>query len=151
MEPITKERLARYISLKKENENRLERLARMRSNAELPPQAGPDGSKGTSCNADRLALAVEAYLEYQARMQPLLEANRREMTAIEEAVAALPDPLEREVLRLRYLDGEHCRRHGWREVAVKLYGNDEKQFVDAALRLHRTALMRINCALNEVK
>ena len=29
MEPITKERLARYISLKKENENRLERLARL--------------------------------------------------------------------------------------------------------------------------
>ena len=45
MEPVTKERLARYISLKKENENRLERLARMKSNAEMPAQRDPDGSK----------------------------------------------------------------------------------------------------------
>lgn len=47
MEPVTKERLARYISLKKENENRLERLARMKSNAEMPAQRDPDGSKHT--------------------------------------------------------------------------------------------------------
>ncbi|WP_395150615.1 hypothetical protein [uncultured Allofournierella sp.] len=144
MEPITKERLARYISLKKENENRLERLARLRSNAELPPQAGPDGSKGTSCNADRLALAVEAYLEYQARMQPLLEANRREMTAIEEAVAALPDPLEREVLRLRYLDGYGVRLNPWKDIAVVLYGDDDERSVHACIRLQGKAITNLS-------
>lgn len=144
MEPITKERLARYISLKKENENRLERLARLRSNAELPPRAGPDGSKGASCNADRLALAVEAYLEYQARMQPLLEANRREMTAIEEAVAALPDPLEREVLRLRYLDGYGVRLNPWKDIAVVLYGDDDERSVHACIRLQGKAITNLS-------
>ena len=148
MEPITKERLARYISLKKENENRLERLARLRSNAELPPQAGPDGSKGTSCNADRLALAVEAYLEYQARMQPLLEANRREMTAIEEAVAALPDPLEREVLRLRYMDSSSIRPFTWKEIALYMYGVDGESHVRALMYLHQKALSNISYIFN---
>ena len=57
MEPVTKERLARYISLKKENENRLERLARMKSNAEMPAQRDPDGSKHTGSSGERMARA----------------------------------------------------------------------------------------------
>ena len=103
MEPVTKERLARYISLKKENENRLERLARMKSNAEMPAQRDPDGSKHTGSSGERMARAIEAYMEYEEQIGPLVETNRREMAEIEAAVAALPDPLEREVLRLRYL------------------------------------------------
>lgn len=101
MEPVTKERLARYISLKKENENRLERLARMKSNAEMPAQRDPDGSKHTGSSGERMARAIEAYMEYEEQIGPPVEANRREMAQIEAAVAALPDPLEREVLRDR--------------------------------------------------
>ena len=101
MEPVTKERLARYISLRMENENRMERLARMRSNAELPVQRQPDGAKHTGTSGDRMARAVEACMEYEEQIRPLIEANRREMEIIEAAVSALPDPMEREVLRLR--------------------------------------------------
>ena len=140
MEPVTKERLARYISLKKENENRLERLARMKSNAEMPAQKDPDGSKHTGSSGERMARAIEAYMEYEEQIRPLVEANRREMAEIEAAVAALPDPLEREVLRLRYMDGEHCRMLSWREVALRVYDDDDKKYVDSAMRVHRVAL-----------
>ena len=140
MEPVTKERLARYISLKKENENRLERLARMKSNAELSAQRDPDGSKHTGSSGERMARAIEAYMEYEEQIGPLVEANRREMAEIEAAVAALPDPLEREVLRLRYMDGEHCRMLSWREVALRVYDDDDKKYVDSAMRVHRVAL-----------
>lgn len=145
MEPVTKERLARYISLKKENENRLERLARMRCNAELPALQQGDGSKGSGSSMDRMARSVEKCMEYEAQIRPLIEANRREMAVIEEAVEALKDPLEREVLRLRYMDGEHCRMLSWRKVALELYQDEDKRFIDAAMRLHRTALANINC------
>lgn len=140
MEPVTKKRLARYVSLKKENENRKERLARMKSNAELPPMRGTDSSQHSGSSGDRMARAVEAYLEYQAQIEPLLAANQREMAVIEQSVAALADPLEREVLRLRYMDGEHCRLLSWREVALALYQDDDQKYIDAALRIHKRAL-----------
>lgn len=143
MEPITKARLQRYISLKKENENRKERLARMKSNAELPPMREADGSQHSGFSGDRMARAVEAYLEYQKQIEPLLAANQREMAAIEQSVAALADPLEREVLRLRYMDGEHCRLLSWREVAWALYNDDDDKFQSSAKRLHDRALMHL--------
>ena len=146
MEPVTKERLARYISLKKENENRLERLARMKSDAEMPAQRDPDSSKHTGSSGERMARAIEAYMEYEDMIRPLVDANRREMAEIEAAVAALPDPLEREVLRLRYMDGEHCRMLSWREVALRVYDDDDKRYVDSAMRVHRAALQALNRA-----
>ena len=143
MEPVTKERLARYISLKKENENRLERLARMKSNAEMPAQKDPDGSRHTGSGGECMARAIEAYVAYEELIGPLVEANRREMAEIEAAVAALPDPLEREVLRLRYMDGEHCRMLSWREVAWGMYGEADDAAVYRAKRILQKAISRI--------
>lgn len=143
MEPVTKERLARYISLKKENENRLERLARMKSNAEMPAQRDPDGSKHTGSSGERMARAIEAYMEYEEQIGPLVEANRREMEEIEAAVAALPDPLEREVLRLRYMDSFGARLVPWIDVALSVYQNDSLASVQACRRLHERALLNL--------
>lgn len=144
MEPVTKERLASYISLRMENENRMERLARMRSNAELPVQRQPDGAKHTGTSGDRMARAVEACMEYEEQIRPLIEANRREMEIIEAAVSALPDPMEREVLRLRYMDGEHCRTLTWREVAWGIYGESDEAAVYRAKRVYNKAMQNLN-------
>lgn len=143
MEPMSKERLARYISLRKENENRLERLARMKSSAELPPMRDADGSQHSGSSGDRMARAVEAYLEYQEQVAPLLAANQREMAAIEQSVAALADPLEREVLRLRYMDGEHCRPMRWSDIAIALYGDNDEKDMRSVYRIHADALKNI--------
>ena len=140
MEPVTKERLSRYISLKQENENRLERLARMKSAAEMPAQRDPDGAKHTGSSGERMARAIEAYMEYEEQIGPLVEANRREMAEIEAAVAALPDPLEREVLRLRYLDGENVQSLSWKEVAYKLLGKANEAAQKKARRIHAKAI-----------
>lgn len=141
MEPVTKERLARYISLRMENENRMERLARMRSNAELPVQRQPDGSKHTGSSGDRMARAVEACMEYEEQIRPLIEANRREMEIIEAAVAALPDPLEREVLRLRYMDSLTARMTPWKDIGLSIYQDDSSASMQACQRLHKKALL----------
>ena len=143
MEPVTKERLARYISLKKENENRLERLARMKSDAEMPAQRDPDSSKHTGSSGERMARAIEAYMEYEDMIRPLVDANRREMAEIEAAVAALPDPLEREVLRLRYLDGYGVRLNPWKDIAMVLYGDDDERSVHACMRLQSRAIQNL--------
>lgn len=96
--PITKKRLQSYIGLRLENENINERIARMQSAAEMPPMSSGDGSQHTSSSGDRMARAVERLIEYKSQVAPTLESNRQEMLEIEQAVNALPDPLEREVL-----------------------------------------------------
>ncbi|HJC73196.1 MAG TPA: hypothetical protein H9698_10465 [Candidatus Ruthenibacterium merdavium] len=138
-----KKQLMRYSRLKKENENRAETLARMKAAAQFAPSGEPDGSQHTSGDGQRMARAVENYLEYEEQLRPLMEKNRTEMLRIEQAVAQLPDPLEREVLRLRYLDGDAWRLPKWRDVAMKIYGSDERKYLDAVLKIHQTALLQM--------
>ena len=51
--------LRRYAALRLENENRLEQLARLRAEAELPAQREADGSAHTGSSGERMARAVE--------------------------------------------------------------------------------------------
>lgn len=138
-----KKQLMRYSRLKKENENRAETLARMKAAAQFTPSVEPDGSQHTAGDGQRMARAIEDYVEYEERITPQLEKNRAEMLRIEQAVAQLPDPLEREVLRLRYLDGDAWRLPKWRDVAMKIYGSDERKYLDAVLKIHQTALLQM--------
>lgn len=148
-----KQRLSRYLALRAETENRLERLARLKNNAEIPAMRTGDGSQHTGSSGERMARAVEAYIEYEEQIRPQIEANQREMAAIRAMVEALQDPMEREVLRLRYLDGDRdtCRPICWQEIAFHLYGSCKKKHVDAAMRLRQKAVNSIIFALNEVK
>ena len=109
-----KTRLERYTGLRLEMRIRLERLATLQQMDRERPS--PCGSRSE---------------EYAREIAPIVQANRREMAEIEAAVAALPDPLEREVLRLRYLEaprdpqtGKKSVRHiTWKEIAHTIYGN----------------------------
>ena len=145
---MTKERLQRYAALRLENENRLERLARLKADAELPAQREADGSAHTGSSGDRMARAVERYMEYQQQIKPIIEANRREMEDVRAAVEALDDPMEREVLRLRYIDTNGCRLMRWRDISLILYGNDDEGFIRACMRLHKRAVDNIQKVQN---
>ena len=135
--------LRRYAALRLENENRLERLARLRAEAELPAQREADGSAHTGSSGERMARAIERYMEYEQQIRPIIEANQREMDAVRAAVEMLTDPMEREVLRLRYLDTNGCCLMRWRDVAFALYGDDEEKYILAARRIHDKAIMNI--------
>ena len=144
-----KTRLASYVTLRTEVENREERLARLESEAEMPPMRMGDGSKHTGGNSDRMGKAVARLIEYKEKFGPVIRDKRRKMRAIEDAIDALADPLEREVLRLRYLDGDGSRLVKWRVVAVGIYGDDDEKDIRAAQRLHGDALENINLDLEE--
>lgn len=77
---------------------------------------------------------------------PLITANDKEIACINAAVHALSDPMEREVLRLRYLDGDgdSYRLMRWREVAIRIYGDDDAKDIISAQRLHDKALLEID-------
>ena len=138
-----KQRLSRYIALRAETENRLERLARLKNAAEIPAMRTGDGSQHTGSSGERMARAVETYIEYEEQIRPKIEENLLEMARTRSMVESLSDPMEREVLRLRYLDGETCRLMSWKDVACQLYGDDDDRMIHACLRLHAKALQSI--------
>ena len=142
-QPTTKQRLASYASLRLENENRKERLIRLKNEAEIPAIRQGDESKHSPGGGDRMERAIIRYMEYEERVRPLIEENRREMDAIEAMIRALPDPMEREVLRLRYMDGEGCRMMPWRDIACRMYGKADEAQIRAVFRLHGRALEHI--------
>ena len=47
------------------------------------------------------------------------------MEKIEEAISQIQDPMEREVLRLRYIDGDCWKPMPWGEVALRIYGDND--------------------------
>ncbi|WP_132587445.1 hypothetical protein [Allofournierella massiliensis] len=120
-----KTRLERYTGLRLEVRIRLERLATLQQMDRERPS--PCGSRSE---------------EYAREIAPIVQANRREMAEIEAAVAALPDPLEREVLRLRYLEfskdprtGKKSVRHiTWKEIGRIVYGDGGKSGQKSAQR-----------------
>ena len=119
-EAIAKEMLIQYAGRKMETNNRLERLVVLRQ---------ADENKGTSFAVD-----------YTQQITPRIQENKRFLDGMEKAVQKIADPLEREVLQMRYMDGNTCRLTGWKEVAFQLYQDDSAANVTAAHRLHRKAL-----------
>ena len=113
---ITKKDLESYAALRFENENRLEVLAMM--------------------DADRRR-------EYEERIRPAIDTNKQEMSHIEAAVASLQDPREREVLRLRYLDGSGPRLQSWKTVALWVFGYNKRSHLEALRRIHNAALSHL--------
>lgn len=118
----------------------------MKAREEYPAEHKADGSQRTATAGERMALAIESRISYEESTAQRLADNRTAMQCIESAIDALENPLEREVLRLRYLDGNYNRLSKWPEVAFALYGDNEEKDVKAALRLHNRALTHLHFA-----
>lgn len=75
--------------------------ARMESTSQaLRPVAGGGGGDGNA-----IERGVELLDRYQKTLRDQVEESERTRRDIETAIAALPDPLQQEVLKARYIDG----------------------------------------------
>ncbi len=137
---IIKKRLNQYLYLRFEIENQCERLVRMKSAEIFPP--APEGIGGTSDNSatDRMASAVVRRIEQEERIYKRIGEIQEELNSIDEAINDIPIPLEREVLRMRYTDGENNQHMGWQEIAMRIYGDNDDKHILAIYRLHGRAL-----------
>ena len=136
--------LKRYLSLQRQIDNREDMLARLENAQYLPAMPDSDGSKHTPGKSDRMANATVRYMEYKQKVAPKISACKAEMQTIEDAVYAIDDPLEQEVLILRYLEGvEGYRLMKWREVALAMYHSDDEADVLRVQRLHGAALLSL--------
>ena len=71
MKPVTKDDLLKYVPLKREIENRMEYLARMKSHEFYPEAKETDGSQHTGTASDANAKAIEHRLEYEESIAPV--------------------------------------------------------------------------------
>lgn len=145
-EPTTKEalkeRLMQYLPIKRRVENQLERLARLKNEQYIPAMREGDGSKHSPGASDRMGNAVIRRLQYEDENMAVINDGLAEMEALRAAINSLPDPMEREVLTLRYIDGDETgsKPMRWLDVAVKLYHRDTEAAEKMAKRLGNKAL-----------
>ena len=139
---MDKQRLYSYLGIKLDVESKLEQLARMKNDERIPAMKESDGSQRSGVS-DHMANAVARRLDYEARIMPVLESKMAEMDAIEQAIESLPDPMERSVLYLRYIDGDMYRHRKWPDIAERIYGDCGEAQIKAVHRLHGRAIMNI--------
>lgn len=130
-----KKRLSQYSAIRVELDNLEERLERLKSEEQLPPMRQGNGSKPTGGTGDRQERAVIRRMEYEERHGPEMEAKRNELRYIDDSINAVPDPMERMVLRIRYTDSETAKPTPWRDVAIAIYKDDSDSKMLATYRL----------------
>ena len=138
-----KERLKRYPALKMETEKMTARLEVLRSEETIPPLRPGDGSKRTAGTGDRQERAIIRRMEYEESTAPTIAANKQEIKAVDRAVAALTDPLEREVIKIHYIEVDGYKPLPWRDVAFAMYGDDTDAKLRNVHRLHSKALQSL--------
>ncbi len=133
MRPITED-LRRYLHLHQVNQSMELQVMAMKS-AELCCAAlGPRKDPMTR---------VDARLDWCAGHRAEYQHNRAVMRRVERALAAMEDPLERQLLRLRYTDSRCGRRLTWQEVGSLLYGQ-ANVCPSTLFRHHRQALAHLS-------
>lgn len=126
-EAFVKELLIQYAGRKMETHNRLERLVALRQ---------ADERKGTSFAVD-----------YTQQIEQTIRNNNRFFLQIESAVEKIADPVQREALKLRYMEAKDSRATKWKYVALALYGDNSDAYITAAKRMSNKALRSLAAIL----
>ena len=146
IEKTPKSRLLQYIYIKGEYEDYREELTRLENNAIIPAMRESDGSKRNPGASDRMGNATIRYMEYKAEVEPKTARLKAEMNAINAAIDSLNDSLERQVLRLRYIQGDDGGirdQMPWKKVALRIYKTVDDAKEQAVHRIHGRALQHI--------
>lgn len=133
VEPLTKkEFLNQYLSARREISIKLDEVTKLRSLAEKVTQSfsgAPAGGEASS----RVELAAAKIVDLEKEVGRGIDNLEKVRCQVEKAINTLQNPNQRDVLKLRYLNGMK-----WEQIAVKL--NYNYRWV---LRLHGIALKNL--------
>lgn len=107
----------RYWRANRSMEQRI--LGMFTQETNISPRAGDGSQRGGA--RDPMA-AVDRRIVFCQKHSAEYRQNLAVMRQVDAAIAVLPDPLEREVLRLRYTDFRHGQQMTWVQVKQALYG-----------------------------
>ncbi len=89
-----------------------------------PAASRLDGMPRSNNANDRMAIQICRKLELEEAIKKNMLKEKREITALEEAVNMLDNPAERQVIRMRYFD-----MAPWAEICDSVFG-DRPDFQD---------------------
>ena len=140
-----KAKLSRYTRLKSVMDKLVEELVRRHNHQYLPARSENDGSKRSTVIPDTMSNRIISRITFQEKAAAQLKKIDAEMSVIEDAVLELEDGLEQQVILLRYITGinDGAQLMPWREIAVKVYGDDGDAQMQAVFRTHKRALKNI--------
>lgn len=114
------EKLKNYERYWRANQSIEQRIMSMKSaETSVTPQAG-DGSQ--HMGAHDPMQSVDKRIDYCASHSEEYAQNLAVMHEVDKVIASLKDPLEREILRLRYTDFRYGHQMSWPQVKESLYG-----------------------------
>lgn len=114
------EKLKNYERYWRANQSIEQRIMSMKSaETSVTPQAG-DGSQ--HIGAHDPMQSVDKRIDYCASHSEDYAKNLAVMREVDKAINLLQDPLEREILRLRYTDFRYGQQMSWPQVKESLYG-----------------------------
>lgn len=114
------EKLKNYERYWRANQSIEQRIMAMKSaETSITPQAG-DGSQ--HIGAHDPMKAVDMRVDWCSSHSEEYAKNLAAMREVDKAINSLQDPLEREVLRLRYTDFRYGTKMTWTQVKKALYG-----------------------------
>ena len=114
------EKLKNYERYLRANQSIKQRIMAMKSaETSITPQAG-DGSQ--HIGAHDPMKAVDMRVDWCATHSEDYAKNLAVMREVDKAIDSLQDPLEREILRLRYTDFRYGQQMSWPQVKDALYG-----------------------------
>lgn len=133
-----------YQGLKFEYDIWSEKLARMENEQYIPAMRMGDESKHTASAYDRMGSATTRRLDFEDETAEEIAEILAKMKAIETAIKALPDPMQRGVLIRRYVAGfDGYKLTPWRNIAIQLYRQDDDAALKRVQSLHREALEKL--------
>lgn len=142
-----KEYLESYAALKMEVRMNEDRICEVFNETQIPAAHLSDGSKRTSGDRGPQESANIRYIETKDRLQPVIDAKKAQMREIESVIDSMSNPMYREVLRIRYTDTTGWKPVKWREVAMRMYGDDDDNAIQNLIRYHREALAAFEAVL----
>ena len=114
------EKLKNYERYWRANQSIEQRIMAMKSaETSITPQAG-DGSQHIGVHDPMQS--VDKRIDYCASHSEDYAKNLAVMREVDKAIDSLQDPLEREILRLRYTDFRYGQQMSWKQVKESLYG-----------------------------
>lgn len=114
------EKLKNYERYWRANQSIEQRIMVMKSaETSITPQAG-DGSQHTGAHDPMKA--VDMRVDWYAAHSEDYAKNLAVMREVDKAIDSMQDPLEREILRLRYTDFRYGQQMSWPQVKDALYG-----------------------------
>ncbi|MGP1348501.1 MAG: DUF1492 domain-containing protein [Stomatobaculum sp.] len=139
-----KEHLQAYADMRRDHENQLERLDRLRASAEYKSPSFESMPGGGGGEKDKMTNYVAEVIELEKEIGSALQIMEQERKELDHLIRKIQKADERAVIRMKYFDGM-----GWTDITHVLFHREDdykqagRQYQQRTYKLHGSALVSL--------